>query len=125
MKKIMFSMVALSTLLAACSTVEKAFDKTSESVEKASTALLGKTMTYQCADNQILTVHTYEKGHSQLLDLTLPNKERHTLARVVSASGEKYQGDVYEWWEKGETAYFTSAFDGPKDGVECRKVAKS
>ncbi|MBP6117591.1 MAG: MliC family protein [Neisseriaceae bacterium] len=125
MKKTMLALLALGSVLGACSTVENALEKTSESVEKASTALLGKSMTYQCANNQEVKVRAYQKGSSHLIDLQLPNKEQHTLAQVVAASGEKYQGNIYEWWGKGETAYFTNIMNGPQEGVECRLVKPS
>lgn len=63
---------------------------------------------YKCKNNKIITTHYYTKGNSSLIDITLPNKETYTLVNVVAASGAKYDGDIYEWWVKGNQATLTN-----------------
>lgn len=75
---------------------------------------------YMCSDNLSYAATYYQdENKSDLMDLTLPDGQKVTLANVVAASGAKYTGSIYEWWTKGDTATFTRSGNKP---LQCRQV---
>ena len=43
------------------------------------------------------------------MELALPEGRRVTLINVVAASGARYVGSTYEWWNKGNDAILSNA----------------
>ena len=80
----------------------------------------GKTVSYLCSDSQRYSVRYYQQGASDLAELRMPDGQRYTLAQVVSGSGAKYLGDIYEWWSKGDSAYFTNLLADSEAPLECQ-----
>ena len=74
----------------------------------SSTKVSNNQTVYKCSNNTVITAHYYTKGNSSLVDITLPNKESYTLVNVIAASGANYNGDIYEWWSKGNKATLTN-----------------
>lgn len=103
MKKYILPFVIL--ILSGCSTLNSTKEFNSQNV-------------YKCSNNTIITAHYYTKGNSALVDITLPNKESYTLVNVIAASGAKYNGDIYEWWSKGNKVTLTNLMESEKINCE-------
>lgn len=74
---------------------------------------------FTCSDNQVYSVSIFrDKNDAELLELTLPGGKNATLINVVAASGARYVGATYEWWEKGNDVTFSNL----NTTLECRRV---
>ena len=64
---------------------------------------------FTCSDGKTYLTNSYQdKNQAELLDLTLPDGKTVTLINVVAASGARYVGSTYEWWNKGKAATFSN-----------------
>lgn len=79
-----------------------------------------RPISYQCSDGQIYSITAYQNElQENFVTLKLPNEQKITLINVVAASGSKYVGSTYEWWSKGNTAFFS---DGNNAMLECSVI---
>lgn len=118
LKYLGFATLALAAV--GCSSMENSFKKSGDTLERVTTAVVGKMSSYQCSDKKTYSVRYYDSGESNLAEIRLPNGKIYTLAQVISGSGAKYVGDIYEWWSKGDTAYFTDLMADPDQSLECK-----
>jgi membrane-bound inhibitor of C-type lysozyme len=67
----------------------------------------GEQLTYQCENENRIKVKYYSLSDSSLdfMKLWLQNEPEITLARTVSASGERYSNESLEWSTKGSSAF--------------------
>lgn len=75
---------------------------------------------YMCSDSYAYTATYYQDTNkTDLMTLVLPDSQRVTMVNVVSASGAKYVGSIYEWWNKGDRATFSTMGNDP---LQCHQV---
>lgn len=79
------------------------------------------TSNYQCGTDAV-TVTYLNKDQNSIALLSVNKASPVLLANVVAASGSRYVGGVYQFWEKGNSASFTDFMKNPKQGIMCKKV---
>lgn len=114
--------VACLTLLSACNSVGEGFNKTAKKVDEIGVSLVGQVVNYQCDNTASLTVRYYNKGESDLADVTLTDAKNYTLVNVISGSGAKYVGGIYELWSKGSDLTVTNLMS--QKSYSCKEVSK-
>ncbi len=73
-------------------------------------AAVSRELSFKCADGNLYVTSIYQdKNQAELMELTLPEGRRVTLINVVAASGARYVGSTYEWWNKGNDAILSNA----------------
>ena len=62
---------------------------------------------YQCDDGQRLAVVYYHKDLNRIAVVKKGSEPEIVMVNVISGSGAKYNGNVYQWWSKGHSGSFT------------------
>lgn len=79
------------------------------------------TTSYTCGTDQVTATFLNQEQNS--IALISVNGEAPTLlAEVISASGAKYQGGIYELWTKGDNATFRNLLKAPRKNVQCQTI---
>ena len=68
-------------------------------------------MTYQCEGIDEPMVVEYVNAHPIFLAIVPVEGESLIFVNVIAASGARYVSGQYEWWTKGNEAFFTDAMD--------------
>lgn len=77
---------------------------------------------YVCGADKVTA--TFMNNDQNSIALVSVNGEAPVLlANVISASGAKYAGGIYELWTKGKTATFTNFMGQSKNGVACKSAS--
>jgi len=77
-------------------------------------------LVYQCEDGQRLDITYYNNDPNRLAVIKTAGEPAIVMANVISGSGAKYNGNVYQWWSKGRSGSFS---DLMKDKTtECQAV---
>ncbi len=84
---------------------------------------LTSTQNYKCGNEQIKADY-YQAGENNFVKLHLTNKKPIVLTQVISASGARYVGEIYEWWEKGNNAFFTDFMKSKDASINCSSIQK-
>ncbi|GAA5102930.1 MliC family protein [Wohlfahrtiimonas larvae] len=79
------------------------------------------TESYQCGTDQITATFLNHEDNSIAL-MSINDENPILLANIISASGAKYQGGIYELWTKGDTATFRNLLKAPKRNIQCKTV---
>lgn len=81
-------------------------------------------MTYQCEGIEDPMVVEYINAHPIFLAIVPIEGENLIFVNVVSASGARYVSGQYEWWSRGNEAFFTDAMDvGEEEDSEAEPIS--
>ncbi|WP_332712839.1 MliC family protein [Pelagibacterium mangrovi] len=81
-------------------------------------------MTYQCEGIENPMVVEYINAHPIFLAIVPIEGENLIFVNVVSASGARYVSGQYEWWSRGNEAFFTDAMDvGEEEDSEAEPIS--
>jgi Heat shock protein len=82
-----------------------------------------QTARYECEGGRVVQAEYINAGEVSLALLTIEGKVILT-ANVISGSGARYAGGIYEWWTKGNEATFTDlTVEGDAKSRTCKAVS--
>lgn len=96
----LFALPLATALLAACPALAFAQATTGASLTltlESQGDIERNVVAYQCADEQVLTVH-YVNAAPNFLALLPVEGETHVFVTTISGSGARYVSGPYEWW---------------------------
>lgn len=79
------------------------------------------TTNYTCGSDQVTATFLNQEQNSIAL-VSVNGEAPILLVEVISASGAKYQGGIYELWTKGDNATFRNLLKAPKKNIQCKIV---
>jgi membrane-bound inhibitor of C-type lysozyme len=80
--------------------------------------------TYQCEGIEEPMVVEYINAHPIFLAIVPIEGENLIFVNVVSASGARYVSGQYEWWSRGNEAFFTDSMDvGEEEDSEAEPIS--
>ena len=80
-----------------------------------------ETIVYGCDDGRKVFAEYVNAANVSLAVLKI-GEETVVVSNVVSGSGARYAGGVYEWWSKGDEATLRDVIkDGTGPGIACRR----
>ena len=83
--------------------------------------------TYITEDKQIIkaTYYTLSDDSLEFVKLVLPNGEKYTLPRLLSASGVRYSNDYkLVWWIKGSVAFCEERLENGEWKIKYKNCVK-
>lgn len=78
--------------------------------------------TYQCDDGQRLAVTYYNKQPNALAVVKKGGEPEVVMANVISGSGAKYNGNIWQWWSKGQNGIFSDLMNN--SSTTCQAINK-
>lgn len=82
-----------------------------------------QTARYECDGGRVVQAEYINAGEVSLALLTIEGKVVLT-ANVISGSGARYAGGIFEWWTKGDEATFTDlTVEGDAKSRTCKAVS--
>ncbi len=81
-------------------------------------------ITYQCEGIEDPMVVEYINAHPIFLAIVPIEGENLIFVNVISASGARYVSGQYEWWSRGNEAFFTDSMDvGEEEDSEAEPIS--
>jgi len=81
-------------------------------------------ITYQCEGIEDPMVVEYINAHPIFLAIVPIEGENLIFVNVISASGARYVSAQYEWWSRGNEAFFTDSMDvGEEEDSEAEPIS--